>query len=224
MTYNSTIRIQHEKYKPGKFKRWMKNVKRLFIATVYISVAAILINFADNSNLAFAKDFEKPVKKSQTDSAVLLSETAQINYFSGVINNPQIAKQVVIHASQFGIEPSLLAALIKVESDFNPLAINYNYNGSIDRGLCQLNNRTFTSFQVGDFYNTELNIKTGAEFLKWCIDNAENNMVVALAYYNAGYGNVTNEKVGDTTLNYINKILHHKKTYDEALAKNDTNL
>ena len=109
-------------------------------------------------------------------------------------------------------------ALLPVEfSAINPNAINYNYNGSVDRGLCQLNNKTFPNLSKQDFYNPETNIKLAASFLNWCLRNSDYNLVRALAYYNAGWGNVTNENVGDLTLNYIQKITTYKKTFDDEL-------
>lgn len=41
--------------------------------------------------------------------------------------------------SQYGINPLILRAIAKVESNFNPVAFNRNRNGSYDFGLMQIN-------------------------------------------------------------------------------------
>jgi soluble lytic murein transglycosylase-like protein len=46
----------------------------------------------------------------------------------------------VAPASQFhGVNPWVLRAILKIESDFNPTAVNRNANGSVDLGIAQIN-------------------------------------------------------------------------------------
>ena len=42
-------------------------------------------------------------------------------------------------ASQYGVPPAVLAGVIAHESGFNPSAINHDSNGTVDRGIAQLN-------------------------------------------------------------------------------------
>lgn len=41
--------------------------------------------------------------------------------------------------TMYGVSPKLLRAIAKVESNFNPIAINRNKNGSYDFGIMQIN-------------------------------------------------------------------------------------
>src|SRR5512146_3326267 len=41
--------------------------------------------------------------------------------------------------AQYGITPQILRAIAKVESNYNPRAINWNTNGSYDFGVMQIN-------------------------------------------------------------------------------------
>ena len=112
-----------------------------------------------------------------------------------------------------------LLSLIKTESALNPLAENYNLNGTIDRGLCQLNSSTFSNIDKNILFDPESNIKYGAELLCWCLKKSDNNIVKALAFYNAGIGNVSNKKIGEITLNYINKIILEKSKLDKEYVE-----
>lgn len=50
----------------------------------------------------------------------------------------------VLEASQYhGVNPWLLRAILKVESDFNARAVNRNANGTIDVGMAQINSVHF---------------------------------------------------------------------------------
>ena len=46
-------------------------------------------------------------------------------------------------AQYHGVNPWVLRAILKVESDFNPRAVNRNANGSVDVGMAQINSIHF---------------------------------------------------------------------------------
>ena len=51
----------------------------------------------------------------------------------------------ILDAAQFhGVNPWLLRAILKVESDFNPQAVNRNANGTVDVGMAQINSIHFS--------------------------------------------------------------------------------
>jgi len=47
-----------------------------------------------------------------------------------------------VNSERFGIPVEIYRAIARVESSFNPLAINYNRNGTVDIGLMQINAST----------------------------------------------------------------------------------
>ncbi len=72
----------------------------------------------------------------------------------------------------YGVSPRLLWAIAKVESDFNPDAINQNRNGSYDVGLMQIN--SWWEKRLGNdlwksLKNPCQNVKVGAWVLAQCI-------------------------------------------------------
>lgn len=74
--------------------------------------------------------------------------------------------------SAYGISPQLLWAIAKTESGLNPLAINYNPNGSYDFGVMQINSGWYKSLGHALWMSLNepcTNIKVGAWILAGCI-------------------------------------------------------
>ncbi len=73
---------------------------------------------------------------------------------------------------QYGINPQILRAIAKVESNFNPGAINWNTNGSYDFGVMQINSiwaPTLGKERWNTLGDPCSNIKTGASILAGCM-------------------------------------------------------
>lgn len=74
--------------------------------------------------------------------------------------------------SQYGINPQILRAIAKVESNFDPRAINWNTNGTYDFGVMQINSIWAPTLGL-ERWNTLgdpcSNIKTGASILANCM-------------------------------------------------------
>lgn len=88
---------------------------------------------------------------------------------------------------EYGINPQILRAIAKVESNFNPAAVNYNTNGTYDFGLMQINSSWASTIgkqrwnSLGDPCNS---VKTGAWILSMCIDKYGYNWK-AIGCYNS---------------------------------------
>jgi soluble lytic murein transglycosylase-like protein len=73
----------------------------------------------------------------------------------------------------YGINPTLLESIARIESNLNPKAINKNTNGTSDLGLMQINSAWLKSMSVNakDLLDDAcLNTMTGAWILRQCID------------------------------------------------------
>lgn len=90
-----------------------------------------------------------------------------------------------------GLDPYLVASLIRQESEFNPSVISYaNAYGlmqiepSVGRSLAR--QEGMTNFQTFQLLNPEVNIRLGTRYLKQLIDHFGGVQEYALAAYNAG--------------------------------------
>lgn len=94
-------------------------------------------------------------------------------------------------ANYYHVDPWLLFAIAKVESDMNPYAVGWNHDGSRDVGLMQINSTHFTELQRQGIDEYRLmaepctSIMVGASILSKMIKVYGNNWE-AVGAYNAG--------------------------------------
>lgn len=111
-------------------------------------------------------------------------------------------------AEKFGLDPSLLRAVVQVESDFDPGVVSRS--GAM--GLMQLMPETARHLGVKNPFDPVENLEGGARYLKSMIERFSGNLRLALAAYNAGpgavdyYGGVPPYEETESYLKKINMI------------------
>jgi len=107
---------------------------------------------------------------------------------------------------KYGVEFSLIKAVINVESSFNPNAVSKK--GA--KGLMQIMPDNFEALFVKDPFNPSQNIMGGVLYLRKLLRRYEHKLPLALAAYNAGpeavdkYRRVPPYK---ETQNYVRKVM-----------------
>ena len=116
------------------------------------------------------------------------------------------------YASVFRLEDSLVRAVIKVESDYNP---NARSNKGA-QGLMQLIPETAHDMNVTDPFNPEDNIRGGSRYLRLMLDQFDGKLELALAAYNAGPAAVRRHggvPPFEETRNYVEKVKKYLRHY-----------
>ena len=158
------------------------------------------------------KNIYKPNISKSTEEFFVRDEITEIvkefntwNFYKEVTNDSKISLVILNEARYQNVPINLAFAVAKVESNFNPNAINYNRN-SKDYGLFQLNN-SYRNWSTSDFFDIEKNTKEGIRYLKEMLELFDGDVLKAIAAYNAGPGRVINNKIPESTERYITKIL-----------------
>jgi hypothetical protein len=127
----------------------------------------------------------------------------------------EIMAQIDEVATRHRVPPRLVAAVIAVESEFNPRAVSRR--GA--QGLMQLMPATAANLDVQDTFDTRENIEGGVRHLRVLMDRYHNDLPLVLAAYNAGDTAVLNYRGVPPyreTRQYVIRVL---RRYDREAAR-----
>jgi hypothetical protein len=141
------------------------------------------------------------------------------DFFARICGSWYVADVILKEAVQLSIPPSLAFALSWEESRYDFSAVNpSNRDGSVDRGLFQLNNNSFPKLSEGEFFDPQVNARYGMSHLRMCLDTAGSE-VAALAMYNAGSGRVISGGTPRQTLDYVDRVLATRRKIDRVFRE-----
>jgi soluble lytic murein transglycosylase len=143
-------------------------------------------------------------KKSKTRKRIAAVNTGRYDHLIKEISN------------QYRINPALVKAVIKAESNFDPYAVSKK--GA--RGLMQLMPDTMKDLQVYNPFHPRENINGGVKFLKQLLERFNNDLPLSLAAYNAGPNAVEQYATippYEETQHYVKKVLNYFDRYRQEL-------
>lgn len=173
-------------------------------------------------------------------AAVLLCVIYNSNWFQRKFVYPLPYKASIVHyGTEYGVDPLLIAAVIRNESKF--FAQARSSRGAV--GLMQLMPETATwiagqqqreNFALSELEDPDSNIRMGAWYLASLQKEFDHNEVLMLAAYNGGRGNVKNwmreygwsmqfGEIGQIpypeTREYAERVLKSKQRYQQLYTE-----
>lgn len=126
--------------------------------------------------------------------------------FHGHQSTPEeIDASIAMAAARHNVDPNLVRAVIKVESNFNANAVSRK--GAM--GLMQLMPATAKQLKVKNPFDPEQNVDAGVRHLKQLLESYDGDVNLTLAAYNAGSGAVARSAGVPhfaETQNYVRRI------------------
>ena len=140
------------------------------------------------------------------------------NPCKGLTNRQLDAKATSLHeqfvaaGEQHSVDVSLLKAVARAESCFDPKAVS----SAGAQGMMQLMPETAAYLGVSNSFDAIQNINGGAQYLSDMLDRYSGDVSLALAAYNAGPGNVDRYKgvpPFEETKRYVDSVLQFRLRY-----------
>lgn len=131
------------------------------------------------------------------------------------LERDRYAEPVNRFAGLYGVDPTLIRAVIHAESAFRPEAVSPKGAG----GLMQLMPATAARFDVVDRFDPEDNIAGGVAYLALLLDMFQGDRELAVAAYNAGEGAVKRYDgipPYEETRTYVKRVMQLQAAYAGA--------
>lgn len=125
---------------------------------------------------------------------------------SGSVYNESFNSIATEKAAKYNLDPQLVKAVIKAESNWNPNAVSPK--GA--RGLMQLMPSTAYELGVYNSFDPEENIDGGTRYLSYLIEKFNGDLNLAVAAYNAGPARVEKTKsipAIPETVQYVKRVM-----------------
>jgi len=120
-------------------------------------------------------------------------------------------QDILLVSAKHGVDPYLVKAVIKAESNFDPSAVS----SKNAQGMMQLIPETASDYDVSDPFDPQENIEGGVEYLSDLMDYFEGDLKLSLAAYNSGKGTVIKHGFSippyPETTDYIARVLGYYK-------------
>ncbi|MFQ5480766.1 MAG: transglycosylase SLT domain-containing protein [Thermodesulfobacteriota bacterium] len=174
-----------------------------FILSSAAVCRADFYSYTDNSGTMHITNTPKTTARYEMIMRETVVRRGEGAWLDGIIRNK---------SEKYGVEPALIKALIKAESNFDTKAVSH----AGASGLMQLMPGTATDMGVKDRTDPADNIDGGVRYFSRLLKQFDSNKRLAIAAYNAGENAVLRYGAVPPfaeTEDYVKKVLRYYKNY-----------
>ena len=128
----------------------------------------------------------RTIRYSYMETCYACAAAPGVNFSKIRLRHDAYRGEIAAAAAQYGVDESIVRAIIHAESSYNPNALSRV--GA--QGLMQLMPATARRFGVDNAFDPAQNIRGGVQYLAWLLKRFDNDLTLAAAGYNAGEGAV----------------------------------
>lgn len=186
----------------------------IFICGSSVSFAGDIYKYVDENGVLHFTD--TPIAGEKMELFIKDRSSTRSSYirndYSSYYSSDEFNDIIEEAASANEVSSSLIKAMIKVESNFNPNAVSPR--GA--KGLMQIMPGTMRDLNIDNPFNPYENVMGGSRYIRALLRRFNNELTLALAAYNAGPGMVEKYKnipPFEETIGYVQKVLHFHRMY-----------
>ena len=127
-------------------------------------------------------------------------------------NDKKLAGLFIKVGKLYDIDPFFLYSVANASSQMQADKITDRAGGAKLVGLMQINSKDYTKYSPKNLFDSEINLKLGAQELRKAMDYGKGHMIKTLAVYHADDLTSQNAKYGQATLDYIENV---RKSYSD---------
>jgi len=129
----------------------------------------------------------------------------------------KVSPQIIEDSKANELEPTLILALITVESGWNKSVVSHAGACGLTQVVPRYTGKITRKYKCNELKQPKHSIRAGTKILRWWINHHKGDIARGLCAYNAGY-RCGGKKPNRSGMRYARKVLKYKNIFDQKVA------